>query len=128
MLFRSASAGGVPAALRACVAADIARMHGGDFYHIDLQWRNILVTDRGGAYTLHFLDSTRGGLRGSALFRAHGRARDLSSLYKEGRRWLTPVELLRWLRQYLGRPIGATDRAMIRTIIRDRAVKDSMRA
>lgn len=118
------SGGRVPLALQDGLAAAVRRMHAADFFHIDLQWQNILVTEAGGDYSVHFLDSTRGGLRRTTLTRAHGRIRDLSSLQKGARHWLSPRRQLRWLRSYLGRPFAPLDRAMIRTILRDRAIKD----
>jgi len=120
----ASAAGGVPRALQDCLTRDVARMHDAGFFHIDLQWRNILVGRSGGGDALYFLDSTRGGLRRTAVTRAHGRARDLSSLHKDAKRWIGPRDELRWLKAYLGRPLTAIDRAMIRTILRDRAVKD----
>ncbi len=114
----------------------VQRMHAASYFHVDLQWRNILVVGRSageGIATdsstdrihLYLLDSPRGGIRSSAAGRMHGRIRDLSSLYKDARRWLTPRAQLRWLKCYLGRArLTSIDRGMIRTILRDRAIKD----
>lgn len=114
----------------------VQRMHAASYFHVDLQWRNILVVESSAigdveadssapGFQLYLLDSPRGGIRSSAAGRMHGRIRDLSSLYKDARRWLTPRAQLRWLKCYLGRArLTSIDRDMIRTILRDRAIKD----
>lgn len=122
-------AGGDP--LRAWLLSEtagmVARMHRDGYYHIDLQWRNIILSGKGTSrLRIYLFDSPRGGLRRWAPYRAHGRLRDLSSLYKEARHRLTRAEQFRWIRRYLGREtLTMEDRALIRTIPRDRASKDS---
>lgn len=123
------------------VADVIRRMHAASYFHVDLQWRNILIVADGdadgaggvdglaGGPCVYLLDSPRGGLRRTGIGRAHGRIRDLSSLYKDARRWLGPRAQLRWLKHYLGRMrLTSIDRGMIRTILRDRAIKDRTHA
>lgn len=107
-------------------SAMVARMHAAGFYHVDLQWRNLLVSDDGtDAPDIYVIDSARGGLRHWRVLREHGRLRDLSSLFKEARHRLTPREQLRWLKSYLGvRRFTPSHRALIRTIQYDRAIKD----
>jgi len=101
----------------------VGRMHAAHFYHIDLQWRNILVrfdtSHRGEAF---FLDAPRGGRRWWCLRRRHGRLRDLSSLDKLARIYLTRTQRLRWFVHYTGRrrPDRA-DRRLIATVLADRA-------
>lgn len=104
----------------------VSRMHAAGFYHIDLQWRNLLVSDDGtDAPNIYVIDSARGGLRRWRILREHGRLRDLSSLSKEARHRLTPREQLRWLKSYLRvRRFIPAHRALIRTIRYDRAIKD----
>ncbi|HKQ48660.1 MAG TPA: lipopolysaccharide kinase InaA family protein [Phycisphaerae bacterium] len=104
----------------------VSRMHAAGFYHFDLQWRNLLVSDDGAdAPEVYVIDSARGGLRHWRILREHGRLRDLSSLFKEARNRLTPREQLRWLKSYLGvRQFTPSHRALIRTIQYDRAIKD----
>lgn len=109
-----------------CTSALVARMHAYGFYHIDLQWRNLLISDNGfDTPDIYVIDSARGGLRRWRVLREHGRLRDLSSLYKEARRRLTRKEQLRWLRAYLAvHRFAPQHRALIRTILYDRAIKD----
>lgn len=109
------------------VADLVARMHAAHFFHIDLQWRNLIVSDDERDQPLVFvLDCVRGGRRIHPLMRAHGRLRDLSSLYKDARVRLSHTEQMRWLRRYLGtRKLSEVYRAMIRTIVQDRELKDS---
>ncbi len=101
----------------------VRRMHAAHFYHIDLQWRNILVrfdaSHRGEAF---FLDAPRGGRRRCRLRRRHGRLRDLSSLDKLARVYLTRTQRLRWFVHYTGRrrPDRA-DRRLIAAVLADRA-------
>lgn len=112
--------------LLAEIAGIVARMHRAGFYHVDLQWRNLLVSgDVSASGGVYILDSPRGGLRRWGPHRAHGRLRDLSSLYKEARTRLTRTEQLRWLLLYAGaRSLTEDLRLLIRTILRDRAIKD----
>lgn len=104
----------------------VARMHAAGFYHIDLQWRNILVSDDGSDHPPVFLiDSARGAMRRWRVYREHGRLRDLSSLHKESTNWLSAREEIRWLRRYLGvEKLGVEHRALIRAIHHDRRTKD----
>lgn len=109
------------------LATLIRQMHDAHFFHIDLQWRNILVASTsGGAPMLYLIDSTRGGLRPPGIRAEHGRLRDLSSLAKDAQSRLTRTELARWLRAYLGVPcLAAEHRLIIQTIERDRILKDN---
>ncbi len=108
------------------VSGIVSRMHRAGFFHVDLQWRNLLVSDdSSSSRSVFVLDSPRGGLRRWTAHRAHGRIRDLSSLYKEARSRLTPAEQLRWLLWYAGeRCLTDELRLVIRTILQDRAIKD----
>lgn len=104
----------------------VARMHRAGFFHIDLQWRNILIADDGSDRPRIFLiDSARGSRREWKILQAHGRLRDLSSLYKEARVQFTPREQVLWLRRYFGVPRLTQDHhAMIQAIQDDRRIKD----
>lgn len=104
----------------------VARMHRAGFFHIDLQWRNILIADDGSDRPRIFLiDSARGSLREWKILQAHGRLRDLSSLYKEAHLQLTPREQVLWLRRYFGVSRLTQDHhAMIQAIQADRRIKD----
>lgn len=104
----------------------VARMHRAGFFHIDLQWRNILIADDGSDRPRIFLiDSARGSRRHWKIFQAHGRLRDLSSLSKEASLQLTPREQVLWLRRYFGVSRLTQDHhAMIQAIQDDRRIKD----
>ena len=104
----------------------VARMHGAGFFHIDLQWRNILIADDGSDRPRIFLiDSARGSHRNWKIFQAHGQLRDLSSLSKEARLQLRPREQVFWLRRYFGVSRLTQDHhAMIQAIQNDRRIKD----
>lgn len=104
----------------------VSRMHAAHLYHIDLQWRNLLVSPNGADDPRVFvLDCVRGGRRIHPLRRAHGRLRDLSSIFKEAPGRLSRAEQVRWLRYYLGASkLTEVHRAMIRAILMDRAIKD----
>jgi hypothetical protein len=110
-------------------ASLVRRMHAAHFYHVDLQWRNILIVqDSSAAPRLFIIDSSRGGPRTGRLFQEHGRLRDLSSLAKEAAWRLTRTERLRWLQQYLGvRRLDPNHRLIVRTVERDRVLKDNDR-
>ena len=109
------------------VVREVRRMHDAEFFHIDLQWRNILIGGLGdNGIDVYFLDAPRGGLRTSPWAREHGRLRDLSCLYKEARRRLSRTEQLRWLLIYLGETrVTPATRAMIQALLFDRTVKDN---
>jgi len=122
--------GGPTDALRRNLAAALldllARMHGAGLYHVDLQWRNLLARSSGEQIELFVIDSSRGGRRWSPWMKRHGRLRDLSSLEKSARQFLSLRERLRFLRQY----VAATNcreahRDLARRIAQDRARKDA---
>ncbi len=104
----------------------VARMHRAGFFHIDLQWRNILIADDGSDRPRIFLiDSARGSRRNRKILQAHGQLRDLSSLYKEARMQLTPREQVLWLRRYFNVSRLTQDHhAMTQAIQEDRRIKD----
>jgi len=109
------------------VIREIRRMHDAGFFHIDLQWRNILIGGMSeGRTDVYLLDAPRGGMRSNRWTEAHGRLRDLSCLYKEARRRLSRNEQLRWLLSYLGEQcVTPAVRATIQALLFDRTVKDN---
>jgi len=125
---RADRAAGDPAraALLAEAARVVGRMHRSGFYHIDLQWRNLLVSGADAACaSICVCDSPRGGLRRWRPHRMHGALRDLSSLHKEARRRMTRTQQMRWLSDYLrASGLRADRRALIWTIFLDRVIKD----
>ncbi len=105
----------------------VARMHAAGFFHIDLQWRNLLVSEDGSRRPrVYVIDSVRGGPRRWRPFQMHGRLRDLSSLYKLARSQVPVREQVGWLWRYLGvRRLRHEHRVMIQTILCDRRIKDN---
>ena len=104
----------------------VRKMHDAVFFHIDLQWRNILVSEDGASWRLSVIDSPRGGKRTWGVFREHGRLRDLSSFAKQAAGRSTRAEQIRWLHAYLGTAkLVGPGRELVRVIARDRASKDN---
>lgn len=102
----------------------VRRMHDARFYHVDLQWRNVLVrfgeSPRNAVAFL--IDAPRGGRRRLWLRRRHGRLRDLSSLDKLARVYLTRTQRLRWFTLYTGqRRVSRSGRRLISAVLADRA-------
>lgn len=108
----------------------VARMHAAGFFHVDLQLRNVLVSETGDAAPkLYLIDSSRGGPRVWSIGREYGRFRDLSSLHKGASGRLSAREELRWLRRYRGaRRLSVADRVLVSTILADRRKKDHIPA
>lgn len=101
----------------------VRRMHDAGFYHIDLQWRNILVRfgDAPDRVDVFLIDAPRGGRRWFGLYRKHGQLRDLSSLDKLARLHLTRTQRLRWFKLYTGeRRISRFGRRLIAAVLADR--------
>ena len=109
----------------------VGQMHGRGFYHVDLQWRNLLIAQRRtAAPRIIVLDAPRGGVRLWRPRRLHGQLRDLSSLYKEARIRLRRTEQMRWLHRYasVSAALGAPDtevRRLARAVVYDRRLKDN---
>lgn len=101
----------------------IRRMHEASLFHIDLQWRNILVRigPRPSDVDVYLIDLPRGGRWRLPPKRRHGRFRDLSSLDKLGRVYLSRSQRLRWFKAYTGRrTLNVSDRRLIRDVQADR--------
>jgi hypothetical protein len=105
--------------------ADIVqRMHAANFYHIDLQWRNVLVQKKSekneDGIRVFLIDCPRGGRRRLPYRMWNGKMHDLAGLEKLGRVYLSAKERLRWFKRYNGgRKFKRQDRAMIRAIERE---------
>ncbi len=109
------------AAIGRLLADAVAAMHRRHFYHIDLQWRNVLVRqDPPGRWHVALIDCPRGGRRWTIPTRRHGRVSDLASLDRLGCVFLTRTERLRWLKRYLGvenRKLRPADRRLARRVL-----------
>jgi len=119
---------------------EVRRMHDAGFFHVDLQWRNILIgglsdrpstirhqpLDETGPIRVYLLDAPRGGLRRDRWRQPHARLRDLSCLFKKARRRMSRTEQMRWLLTYLDQPhLTAKARAIAEALLWDRTVKDN---
>ncbi len=104
----------------------VVRMHCANFYHVDLQWRNLLIRDSIDKPRLFVLDSSRGGLRHLPWIRWHARMRDLSSLDKSARRFLSRADRARFVHEYV-RATGCREspRRLITRILADRRRKEA---
>jgi hypothetical protein len=98
---------------------DIVRaMHRANFFHVDLQWRNVMVQRNVHGIKLFLIDCPRGGKRWFYLRRYNGIMHDLAGLNKLGRLYLTKTQRLRWYRQYVGgRRLNRYDKKLIRRVI-----------
>jgi tRNA A-37 threonylcarbamoyl transferase component Bud32 len=102
----------------------VRRMHRENVYHIDLQWRNVLVqrnpAGEGCEVKLFLIDSPRGGKRRLPLRQWNGRMHDLAGLEKLARLYLSQKERLHWFKRYLGGgKLTRRDRRMIQSIERE---------
>lgn len=80
----------------------VSRMHGENFFHNDLVWRNILVAcPPHGAPTLWWIDCPRG--RFARLGQHRLRLKDLAALDKVAARRCSRAERLAFLKIYLGK-------------------------
>lgn len=93
------------------------RIHGENFFHHDLVWRNILVSrSKNGAAQLWWIDCPRGAFDRWSPWRARKRLKDLASLDKSAAHLCTRTERLRFVKTYLG--IARLD-AAAKQLIRD---------
>lgn len=106
------------------LARVVRAMHGHNFFHRDLQWRNILVRHRaGGPWEVRLIDCPRGFYNWGGIARTYFRVADLASLDRFACIFMTRTERLRWLMQYLNiEKMDAAARRFARRIIayRDR--------
>ncbi len=102
----------------------VGTMHRRNFYHIDLQWRNVLIQRNPEGQIppirVFLIDCPRGGRRWFALRSWNGRMHDLAGLDKLAGLYLSPKDRLKWFKQYAGiRKLGWQDRLLIRWITRE---------
>lgn len=101
---RSAEARRLRAGLCRQVAELTRRMHGANFFHRDLVWRNVLVTLQPPAPPkVWWLDCPRGAFTRWGWLRTGPRLRDLASLDKSAARWCSAGERHQFVRFYLGK-------------------------
>jgi tRNA A-37 threonylcarbamoyl transferase component Bud32 len=100
----------------------IAEMHKLNFYHIDLQWRNILIQDSDSDASdpsIFIIDCPRGAKRFLWFRKSNGKMHDLAGLEKLAEKNLSRTDRLRWYKIYTGHSqLTPADRKMIRNIRR----------
>jgi len=106
------------------MAQIVGIMHRANFFHIDLQWRNILIqrnnSNGQSPIKVFLIDCPRGGRRWFFLRSWNGRMHDLAGLDKLAGLYLTPKERLKWFKQYAGiEKLGWLDHLLIKRIVRE---------
>jgi hypothetical protein len=92
------------------------RLHANRFIHVDLKWRNILVT-KGDKPEVYFIDCPSGKKVISPFF-THGKIKDLACLDKIARYHLSPTTRLRFYQKYIGRNnLSREDKKLIKKIV-----------
>lgn len=101
------------------LAALTRRIHQAGFFHHDLVWRNILVTCVPSEEPqLWWIDCPRGGFVHWPPARRRRQLKDLASLDKSAARYCSRGERLRFLQDYLERPvIDGTVRRLARAVL-----------
>lgn len=103
--------------LRQQIFDQLQRAHERNFYHQDLHWRNILVTNDNGHYQTTWIDCPRAAFRKLPFSARHGQMVDLSSLGRRSLDYLSRSERYRALAAYLRTSDhGWTPRALFREI------------
>src|SRR5882672_2711294 len=99
------------------LAPMVSRMHQGSFFHNDLVWRNILVTQPPqGLPELWWIDCSRG--RFAQLLCGRLRLKDLALLDKGAARHCTRAERLSFTKAYLGKTrLDAEVKRLARTVV-----------
>ncbi len=92
------------------------RLHANRFIHVDMKWRNILVT-KGEKPEVYFIDCPSGKKVIFPLF-THGKIKDLACLDKIARYHLSPATRLRFYKNYTGRDdLSKEDKKLIKKIV-----------
>lgn len=94
-------------AFRQGLVAEVARwvkhMHEQQFFHLNLNFRNILVnTAPAFPVQVHFIDVTSAKTNPLPIRASYFRMKELAFLYKDARKWFTPREMVRFLHLYFG--------------------------
>ncbi len=103
---------------RLAVSGQIAHwvrvMHENDFFHLNLNFRNVLVQrDQLEEPRIYFIDVTSCIIRPTAVRRRYLVVKELAFLYKDARKWCTQREQLHFLHVYLQRrKLTAADRRL----------------
>ena len=87
--------------LRAQIFEQLNRAHQAKFFHQDLHWRNILVTQNEGQYKTTWIDCPRAAYRKLPFNAKHGQMVDLSCLGRRSLDYLSRSERYRALAVYL---------------------------
>ena len=83
------------------LARQVRVMHDNDFYHLNLNFRNILVKLKPlKPVRIIFIDVTSAKIQPPAFRARVSRMKELAFLYKDARAWFTPREMVRFLHVY----------------------------
>ena len=103
--------------LRAQIFEQLKRAHQAKFFHQDLHWRNILVTQDKGEYKTTWIDCPRAAYRKLPINSKHGQMVDLSCLGRRSLDYLSRSERYRALSAYLQmNSQGWTNRSLFKEI------------
>ncbi len=103
--------------LRSQIFEQLAKAHSIKFFHQDLHWRNILVTEEEGRYKTTWIDCPRAAYRQLSFSAKHGQMVDLSCLARRSLDYLSRSERYRALSDYLSiNNLGWTNRELFKEI------------
>ena len=103
--------------LRQQIFDQLRRAHQANFFHQDLHWRNILVTNENGQYRTTWIDCPRAAYRKLPFNSRHGQMVDMSCLGRRSLDYLSRSERYRALTAYLQMSDkGWTPRTMFKEI------------
>jgi tRNA A-37 threonylcarbamoyl transferase component Bud32 len=109
------------------LARYVGRLHRHRFIYQDLKWRNILVS-ASFPPAVYFIDCPSGGFRAWNWRLRRGIIRDLASLDKTARQYVSPRDRLRFYRQYRGiTRLTENDKRQIRRIVQFRSTGEARR-
>ncbi len=98
------------------LASYVAALHRKQFVLHDLKWRNVLVTRSGPPQA--FLIDCPSGRRTRGWLLRHGVVKDLASLDKMARRFLSRPDRLRFVLAYLGHArLDKSDKRLVRSVL-----------
>ncbi len=111
-------------AFRLDVARELAGwvklMHDRKFYHLNLNFRNIMLkVDPPRPAGIYFIDCTGGRFGRFGPRRRHLRKKELAFIYKDARSWCSLKEMAVFMHVYLGtKKLSVSDRRLMRQIVR----------
>ncbi len=103
--------------IRNQIFEQLNKAHQAKYFHQDLHWRNILVTEENGKYKTIWIDCPRARYRKVSMNAKHGQMVDLSCLARRCLDYLSRSERYRALSEYLKiNNLGWTSRSLFKEI------------